>query len=63
MKPSAANWHAKRYASGEQSARAMRAARAALLAIPPLFSAGPVEDAVVGLDAALAEHERVRDHP
>ena len=62
-RPSASTWHQERYAAGELAAKIMRAARAALLAIPTLFRAGPAEDAIVGLDAALAEHERTRDHP
>ena len=57
---SSSTWPEERYAAGEGLARA---ARAALLTIPTLFRAGPVERVIQQLDAALAEYERTRDHP
>ena len=62
-RPSAFTWPEERYAAGEGLAKAARAARTALLAIPTLFRAGPVERIIQQLDIALAEYERTRDHP
>ena len=62
-RPSAATWHAERYAACEALAKAARLARKVLLAIPTLFRAGPVEDVIRHLEAALAEYGRTRDAP
>ena len=60
-RPSAATWHAERYAAGERLARTARELLTYVLANPLL--AGMGRHRAERLEAALAEYERTRDAP
>ncbi len=60
-RPSAASWHAERYAAGEALAKAARELLTYVLANPLL--AGMGQHGAERLETALAEYERTRDAP